>query len=317
MKLNISHETRVGIFVIVTLVVLILGYNYLRGNDVFSSDDTYYAIYDNIDGLEEANPVLLQGYQIGKVSKIELHRGEKMIIRVKFTIKDNLPVPMDSKAKIINSDLLGSKAVELVIGKSDQYHKSYDTLQSDVALSMTATIDNYVSPITDKANLIMGKFEEYLQEGGKQELQTMVTHLKNTTKNLDETTGKLNEYLISEKLVVLVNKLNSVADNLQQNNDKISTIIANLESVSDTLKTADLKQTITETKEAIKSIREITDKINNNEGTAGLLVNDKQVYDNLNKNLIQLNILLEDLNKHPEKYVHFSVFGKKVQEEVK
>lgn len=294
----------------VSLVILILGFNYLRGIELFRSSDTYYAIYDNIDGLEASNPVVLNGYKIGRVNKIRMDQESKKIT-VTFSVNDDLMIPLDSRARIINKDLLGAKALELILGEQQVYYEKYDTMPSEVALSIAATIDNIVSPITNKANRILGELQEYLRTGGKEDIQTTVRNLAETSQNLANTTNELDEFMITERLRNIFDKIEGIATNLENNSENINLIMANLGSFSDSLKASNIKQTIQESHAMIVQVNSITEKINKGEGSLGLLVNDDELYTNLTKASENLNSLVADLEENPGDYVHFSVFGRK------
>ncbi len=289
----------------------------MRGKDLFTPQETFHAFYENVDGLEASNPVVIKGHKIGLVNEIEFMQSNNHRFMVTFSIKDDFPVPDDSKARIINMDVMGTKALEIILGNSDSYLSKNDSLAGEVALSLTATINNIVAPITNKTNKILAEIEKYLQGGKQVDFKKLYDDLAQTSSNLQEASQKFNDYMISEKLKSILANIENISQNLDENKDQINKAMANIAEFSDSLKSTDLKQTISRTNEVMKTLDEITAKINNGEGSIGLLVNNDSLYNNLNSTTENLNKLIIDLKENPSDYVQVSVFGKKDKKDKK
>lgn len=309
--MNISNETKVGIFVVVALTVLILGYNYLKGKNVFVRSDTYYAVYDNAASISESNPVLLQGYKIGRISDIEAVQKDKTKIVITITVKNGLKIPVHSKARIVSTDITGTKAIQLIFSDSKTYLKPYDTLIGETEISLTEAVDKIVSPIDRKLNSIMAKLERVLDDEGINNLKGTFANLRMNTENLNTMLSMVNSSLANNRLVNILEKIEGFTNTLENNKENINHVLGNLNSFSDSLKAAPVADAIKNINTVANDINKITSKINKGEGSVGLLLNNDTLYNNLQSASENLNKLVVDLKENPERYVHVSVFGGK------
>lgn len=319
--MNLSKEVKIGLLLLAAIALFIFGFNYLKGRNIFNPQAKYYAVYDHIDGLVEANPVQVSGYSIGQVTKIDFEKGNTGRIMIEFSVnKGDFQIPDNSVAKIISSDLLGSKAVQIVIGNSTKMLAPGDTLLSDVESSLGEAVNKQVLPLKNKAEKLMLSIDSVLaviqyifNEKSREDIKQSLESVNLAIRTLKKTALRV-DTLVSEqrfRLSRISANVESITGNLKNNNEKLSKIIANFSSISDSLAKANLATTINNANTALSQAASITEKINKGEGSMGMLVNNDSLYRNLNSAARDLDLLLEDLRLHPGRYVHISVFGKK------
>ncbi len=315
--MKVSKEVKTGILVVASIALFIYGFNFLKGKDIFSSRRIYYAVYPEVAGIVEANPVQLNGFKVGRVKEIKLFDTTGRII-VTFAISDkDLKIPKNSVAKIISSDLLGAKAIQLMPGDDKNYAQDGDTLIGIVEASLQESVNATVKPLKDKAEKLIASIDSImlvvqavLDKDTRDNLSQSFESIKHALETFDRTAMRLDTLIASErnKISVIFSKVESISSNLATNNEKISTAIKNFSSISDTLAKANLSKTIENANSALASISTVMEKINKGEGTAGLLVHDEKLYKNLTSASGSLDSLLQDMEAHPKRY--FSVFGR-------
>jgi phospholipid/cholesterol/gamma-HCH transport system substrate-binding protein len=310
--LKISNETKVGILATVAITVLILGYSFLRGTDLFMRESEFYAVYPNIDGLTESKPVLVNGFKIGRVSKLTLAPNGHII--AEFQINPDYKIPKNTTARLESSDLLGGKAIVFELGNSKTFAADGDTL---TAFIQEGFMDQ-VKPIQKKADQIASRLDSILESVNntlnpkfQKNFDRSFASIANTLENLERTSKKVDGLMDSEtaKISGILSNLQSISTNFKNNNQKISTIVANFEQISDQTAKANIGQTLINANQAVKDLQQVISKINAGEGSIGLLINDKKLYDNLAQSAENLDKLMIDLKANPKRYVHFSVFG--------
>ena len=312
--MKISNETKIGVLTAFSITILIIGYNFLKGNDVFSSSDDYYAFYSKIEGLEKSNAVLLNGYQIGKVSDLDLQKDGR--IKVKLSINENIEFPANTLATISSSSLIGGKVMTITLGNSTQFLNEGDTMISKLEPSLTEIIN----PLIDQSTKVMVTLDSItmavnniLSPKFRTNLDNSMASLSKTASNFEATSASLNQLMASEsaRLKTMIANVTSITTNLEKNNEKITTILANVENITDQVAKANLVGTLENANKTLSEFSAITNKINNGEGSMGLLVNDKKLYNNLNASAANLDQLFIDMKRSPGRYLSFSVFGRK------
>lgn len=312
--MKIANETKVGILAVVAIAILILGYSFLRGNDVFSREITLYAIYDRVDGLTESKPILVNGYQIGRVSKMELQQDGR--IRTEFKVKRDYAVPANTVAFLASTDLLGGKAIVFELGDSTVYAKNGDELPAGIQKN----IMEQVEPIQKKAqdiaavlDSVLNSINNTINKDFQQDFNRSINSIANSLQNLEGITRQLDGLVVSERNRIsrIVANVESITSNLKDNNERIGNVLANLDNITDQVAKADFAQTIVSANKAMADFQSITDRINQGQGSIGMLLNDEQLYDNLNQASKNLEALIADMKARPGRYVHFSVFGRK------
>jgi phospholipid/cholesterol/gamma-HCH transport system substrate-binding protein len=317
--LKVSNETKVGVLTVVAITLLVLGFNMLKGKNLFSSDKTIYAVYQQVNGLQPANFVQVNGLKVGSVSDLNILDNNAGRILVTLRITKDINIPRNSVARI-TGDLLGTKAVQIDFGNANEYLKSGDTIYAAVDGSITDALKEQLNPLVKKLETTLSAVDSVLltvnaifDTTTEANLRVAITHLKNTMGNFSATSGSLNRMLDPNNgnVQATFNNLAEITDNLKKNNDKITGILANAEKATGTLANGQLDTSLQDLQHTMANLDQMTTKLNNSEGSLGLLMNDKKVYNNLQNSLSSLNKLLEDLRVNPKRYVHFSLFGRK------
>jgi phospholipid/cholesterol/gamma-HCH transport system substrate-binding protein len=294
-----SKEFKVGLFITITLVMLYFGFNYLKGIDFFSNTRKYYAVYDNIDQLAVSNPVLVNGFAVGRVSKRKLLQGRLNHVLVEFEIDSDI-VLTDSTRAILNSELLGGKSVLLNIGNSKKKLKPGDTLIAEVAKGMFDVLSETATPVATDLQTTLRKFGTIIDE-----LSENTKQLKTIFGKLEKTPDLLNKTLITtnDKIVSLSDSYKSLADNLNHTLGELKPTLNNFKTVSDSLKTMKLNQTVNKAQQTLSSLNDALSKLKKHDNTMGRLMTEDSVYVNLNKLLVSLKQLSDHLNDNPNHFL--------------
>jgi len=309
-----SKEVKVGFLVTAALAALLWGMNYLKGIDIFTGDNKYFAIYNQVDGLVPSSDVILNGVKIGQVSKIEFLQDKSGRILATMLIKRKVFVGKNSVASIISSDLLGGRAIDIKLDSLSPPAQDGDTLLSDIQSSLS----EQVGPIKDKAErLIMSldslavSLNQVFNPVTRKNLDNSVVNLDKSLKSIENASRSLDNMISSEngKLRKMIANVESITNNIKNNNEELSNVIRNFSQISDTLVKADLAAVISNTNKTLQQTSSIMEKINRGEGSLGLLINDDSLYNALQRGAEDLDRLLIDLKQNPRRYVHFSVFG--------
>ena len=298
-----------------------MGVNYLKGINIFQNQRTYYAVYDNIDGLGQSNPVMLNGFKIGLVKDVKLHPNGQGNLLVEILINDeNLQIPDDSKAKIFTSDLLGSKAVDMVLGESMVMAADADTLLSDIESDLATEMKAQLAPLKAKVDdltagieVIITNLQAVFEDEATQELPEVFESLNRTMLTLEQASLGIDAAVAENrtKLSGIMGNVESITGNLVDSNEDLTAVISNFESISDSLAQTNLKGTIEKADAAMTDLAEIMEKIDKGEGTIGMLVNNDSLHTALNQSNVELQTLINDIYSNPWRYIHVSIFGKK------
>jgi phospholipid/cholesterol/gamma-HCH transport system substrate-binding protein len=317
---KISKEVRVGIVTVIAIGFFIYGFNYLKGRDLFSTQRKFYAVYNDIDGLVEANPLMINGYKVGLVGKIKLTQDTTSHIVITLLLDDEVLIPKNSIAKVISSDILGSKAIQLILGSGNDYAVDGDTLKSAQEDNLKQSVNKTIAPLQKKAegliasiDSVMVVVQQVFNESTRQNLAKSFESIKLAISSLETTSYRLDTMVIGEKMKIssILTKVNVLATTLAGNSDKLSNLINNFSNISDSLAKSNLTSTINNADKAMSQVSGILGKINRGEGTMGMLINNDSLYRKLDKSAADLDKLLLDLRINPERYVHISVFGSK------
>ena len=312
--MKISNETKVGILAAVAIAILIVGYSFLKGNNVFSSENEFYARYQNVAGLTVSKPVLVNGYQIGRVSALNLQPDGSIL--AEFMINPDYEIPKNTIARLESTDLLGGKAIVFELGTSKVYAQDGDTLKAN----SEKNIMEQVQPIQKKAEQIIGKLDSVLTSINstispefQQNFNKSFASIAHTLETLEGTSKKVDNLVGAEssRISAIMANLESVSANLKNNNQKINTVMSNFEKMSDQLARSNFENTIKNADKAVADMQAAINKVNAGQGTLGQLINDEGLYRNLNNASANLDKLMIDLKANPKRYVSFSVFGGK------
>ena len=312
--MKINNETKVGALTVVAITVLILGFSFLKGSDVFSSANRFYAVYRSVEGLTVSKPVLVNGFPIGKVSKMELLPNGQSLVQ--FQIENKYPVPVNTLARLASTDLLGTKAIVFELGTSKENAQDQDTLRADVAGSLSESlqpVQKKVEMLISKIDSSLGAVNKILNPGFQKNVDRSFNSIANSLQTLEGTTKKL-DYLVGSQTAHIngiMTNAEAVSSNLKTSTSRLNSITTNFDKFSGDLANSHINETLNSAKETMANLQATVDKINNGKGSLSLLLNDDRMYNNLNTASSSLNGLLVDFKAHPSRYVSFSVFGKK------
>jgi phospholipid/cholesterol/gamma-HCH transport system substrate-binding protein len=307
-----------GFFAVVILFIAYWGFNFLMGTSLFNKTNLYYVYYDRIEGLNESSPVMVNGYKIGQVSKITFLPDQDCKLLVTLEITDEFLLPDSTIARISSMDLMGSKGVELIFGKSGKYHEPNDTLIGETEQSLKDQVSVQMLPIKNQAEDLMKEIEKAIavityifNEETRDNLEKSFASIKTTMSYIENSAFSLDTMLVKEsgKISRILSNIEFISLSLRNNHEQISNIINNLSIFSDTLVALDVSKTIMEANEALVDFNSIMEKVNAGEGTIGQLLNDDKLAVQLEEAAKNLDKLLKDLRLNPKKYVNFSLMN--------
>lgn len=323
--MKLSKEFKIGIVVVCAIAAFIWGISFLKGSNLFSHKYYLYALYPKIDNLIPANPLLLNGYKIGQITDITLvQQGKDTKVLVEFLLTEDIQIPKKSIARAISSDLLGTKAVEVVFSDNKEFVQSGDTLIAETEQGFKEALDKRIAPIQAKAENLISSIDSVmtvvnmvLNTKTRENIDKSFESVKKAIISLEQTAYKLDDLVGSEKakMSAILSNLSNITSTLAKNEAKINNIIANASSLSDSLAKANLKEAVNNAGKSLKELNILLARINEGQGTLGKLAKNDSLYNNLNKSAEDLDKLLADLRLNPGRYVHISVFGRKEKKE--
>ncbi|MGL1887084.1 MAG: MlaD family protein [Reichenbachiella sp.] len=294
-----TKEVKVGLFAIISGAILYLGFNFLKGNDFFSSSNKFYAIYDNIDGLNVSNPVIVNGYSVGRVSHIEIlqEQGNKVI--VELNVNGGLIVGEGTSATLMNSDFLGSKAILLEIGDINRPIESGDTVKGKVDKGLAAILER-AQPLTDDIGVTISRLNEILlgMEGAGEEIKNTIITLEGTIK-----TANSFIYKTDKKIQVTFDQVNLLLTSIKGRVDQLEPVLNNADSILTTVNGLDLDSAVNSLNATLQELELVVKAINEQEGSVGKLIYDDSLYTNLNKTIVDLDQLIIHFDENPKHYL--------------
>ena len=307
-----KKEIFIALLVLTSIVLFYFGFGYLKGSNLFASGRTYYAIYGNVAGINNDDPVSVNGFRIGKIRSSNLIPDEDVVILELEISHAGLNIPEDSKAIIANTGLLGGKEIDLEMGFSSVYLEAGDTISSGTEEDIFSSLSSSLEPFEKKAleavvsiDSVMKLVQLVLNEKNRTNLEKSMSAVAVTMGNLNAVSVDLNELITSEsgKIKLIIDNLNKVSKDFSK--------------ISDSLKDIKFNETINRVNASLDNANSILGKINSGEGTMGKLVNNDSLYLYLESASKDLDLLLIDFKENPKRYVQFSVFGRKDKSEKK
>ena len=310
--MKISNETKVGILTIVALTLLIVGFNFLKGKNVFNKEKHLYAVFSDLGSLRKSNEVKMKGLPVGVIyDYTEIDKNLSGII-VTITMKRDVNIPKDSKATI-ESELLGNTYMNVAQGQSTEFLKDGDTIVTDRASSFLGDVKAQITPTLtsvrgaiDSLKIVLGGLNRLFDKDTKGNISEII-------RNLKQTTGSLNRLLDAETgaLASTLANANSISNNLKKNNDSIAATMSSIKKAADKFSGLEVQPTIDTLQASINEFKNILSRCNTNEGTLGLLMKDRKLYDQLNSILLGIEILLDDIRVNPKRYTGSLIFNRK------
>ena len=310
--MKISNETKVGVLTISALTILILGFNFLKGKNLFSKTKKIYAVFTDLGTLEKSNEVKINGLPIGTVyDKREKDKDVSAIV-VTISLSRDVNIP-DNSVAYIGSSLVGASFIVIEKGDSKTYLKSGGTLQTRTETGILGDIKAQINPTLLKVRTVLDSLTSTLSGVNGIFNSEAKNHLIQTMANLNRATSSLNGLLDNQSgpLAKTLNNAEAVTANLKNNSESINASINNAKKVTDKLAALELQPTIDSLNTMISEMKSAVAKISSKEGTIGALMNDKSLYNKLKDAILSAEILIDDLRAHPKRYVNLSIFGRK------
>ena len=316
MKLN--NETKIGLMAIISIAILIIGFNFLKGKGLFKKENRVYAVFEDAQGLVKSNPVMINGVQVGRIENLDGGRDMKKIL-VTVSLSKDVNIPTNSLA-VINPNLLGSPTLEIQLGNANTFVKKGDTLLTtmnggafDQAMKIINPVLYEVKNAVKSLDSVLTTITSVFDENTKVNIKSMIGNFNQASASFVVTTTSLQKMMDSQKseLAHALKNVNSFTANLNTNNGKLDSIMENTKVFTQKLSGLDLAKTLDTLNIAINNFKMGAEKINSKDGSIGLLLNDKTLYNNLESTTNKINILLDDIRVHPRRYVNVSIFGRK------
>ena len=319
-----SKEIKAGFIAVLAIVIIVLGVNFLKGNSFFGGDDTYYSYMENSGQLMVASNVTLNGVVVGKVLAVEYvpNRPLKKRVKITFSIQNSTVVfPKGTIIEIGSLDLLSKGLlIQIPSNSSVAYYKPGSVLPGRLSVDMVSQVKAYADPISQKLQAMMvsidkmvGSLSSFWDESATSEIEASLKEVKIAIARFGDLAKEIQAFVGEEKLQFarIMSNVENITLNLRKSNEQVSSIIGNLKVVSDDLVTADFKGVILEAQTTLKKINYILAETSAGKGTLGKLVHDEKLYNELVESNNQLQELVDDIEKHPERYINVSVFGAK------
>ena len=303
--MKINNEVKTGVLVLIGIGLFIFGFSYLKSNDIFVTDRTFYAVYSDVDGVVNGTPVTVNGLPVGSIQKISFHNGNKLL--VKFRVENDIEFSINSLAQIYETGLIGGKALA-IIPSNDKSRKAVtsDTLKSSIAPGLTDLVNKKITNLQVKiesmvmsADSVLFKINRVFDDSTRTNLRNSVSDFNYTIAELKETSSAINDIVKSNK---------SRVDLTIENVSKISKDLSN---ITTSLTNSDLDITLANFKKSSDDLSLILSNINKGQGTISKLIVNDSLFNNLNDASRSIDLLLEDIRLNPNRYIHFSLFGKK------
>lgn len=305
-QLKLSREIKTGIIVIGGILLFILGFSYLKSSPLFDDSKIFYAVYDNVGGLQTGTQVSINGFSVGKVNDIQFKDNSGKLV-VTFSVASSFEFSKNSKAELYDTGIIGGKGIQIIPVFDDApLARSGDTLVTSTRPGLTELVQQKLTPLQLKvegavsnADTLLMNFNDVLDDQTKKNLRESIRGLTAVLESFQQSAGTLNEMLNKNKMHI---------DSSMGNIDRLT---SNFAKVSDSLVAANLGETVRNLEATMKNLNGILSKIEKGEGTMGKLMQDEALYNNLTEASRELDLLLQDFRLNPKRYVNVSVFGKK------
>lgn len=316
--MKISNETKVGAITVISVAVLILGFNFLKGKKLWSKDTMITGKYGNVQGLQNSNPVIINGLQVGTVYKITTEKDMREIL-VDLNITKDIEIPKNSIA-IIKSNPLGTTSVEIKLGDAVENLKDKDFILTETSGGLFDDVLKKVDPVlyevrkaVSAIDTLLVNFNSILDPRAKGNIGQVLQNMNAVTASMLSSTASLNTLLNTQTgaLAKSLNNVSSITSNFATNNEKINSVMSNLDKTTSKFATLNLNKTLDTLDRAVNELKNIIGKFDNNNGTLGKLINDPTMYQNLASTGNKLNLLLDDIRVNPKRYINISLIGKK------
>ena len=301
-----SKEVKTALLALVAILLFIFGYSFLKGKNWFDSSRTFYAIYEDVEGLSPSSPVTINGLQVGSVTKIDfLDKSGRLIVT--FNVEKDFPFSKNSVAQVYGGGLIGGKSLGIVPEyEPGNIAKSGDTLPGQIEEGLLELVNERLTPLQEKVeqaivstDSLVNSFNEVMNPETRRNLRQTFEDLSLTVSSLKNSAQSINGVISQNS-----SKLNTSISNFEE-------MSTNLNNFSDTISQMEIKKIVDDLEKVVADFESVTEKLNNGNGSVGKLINDPSVYNNLERASRQLDELVQDVKLNPKRYIHFSLFGKK------
>ena len=300
-----TNEVKTGILVILGIGLFVFGFSYLKSNDIFVSDRSFYAVYSDVEGVVNGTPVTVNGLPVGSIQNISFYNGNQLL--VKFRVENDIQFSVNSLAQIYETGLIGGKALAIIPANDKAANAvSNDTLKSAIAPGLTDLVNKKITNLQIKiesmvmsADSVLFKINRVFDDSTRNNLRESVSKFNLTISDLKETSSLIKSIVQSNK-----NEVDLTITNF-------SKISEDLSNISSSLNNGNLDTTIANFKNSSDDLSKILENMNSGNGTLSKLIKNDSLFNNLNDASISIDLLLEDIRLNPNRYIHFSVFGKK------
>ena len=303
--MKLTNEVKTGILVILGIALFVFGFSYLKSNDIFVSDRAFYAVYSDVEGVVNGTPVTVNGLPVGSIQNISFYNGNQLL--VKFRVENDIQFSVNSLAQIYETGLIGGKALAIIPANDKAANAvSNDTLKSAIAPGLTDLVNKKITNLQVKiesmvmsADSVLFKINRVFDDSTRNNLRESVSKFNLTISDLKETSSLIKSIVQSNK-----NEVDLTITNF-------SKISEDLSNISSSLNNGNLDTTIANFKNSSDDLSKILENMNSGNGTLSKLIKNDSLFNNLNDASISIDLLLEDIRLNPNRYIHFSVFGKK------
>lgn len=319
-----SKEIKVALFAISIIIIFIFGLNYLKGKGFLDNNSTYYAVFDNLNGLKVSNPVVVNGFQVGTVAKLSfMYDGPnagKIVGRINIT--NDIKIPKESTAILYSTGLMGDMSIKLIFTDETYFHQEGDTINTKIEGDLLSELGGEITPITEKLNLMMENINNLFdfEKKNQQSLNYTIESINKTLEKFQTMGDIVNNNLGSLMTSAdgILKDVSTTTTTLSKNEENINLMLKNLSGFSETLNDPEFKQMISSLSSTSESLDELMKKMNSTDNSLGAILNEKELYnealakvESLDGVIENVNLLLEDMRLRPDRYIHFSVFGKR------
>ena len=303
--MKLTDEVKTGILVIFGIGLFVFGFSYLKSNDIFVSDRAFYAVYSDVEGVVNGTPVTVNGLPVGSIQNISFYNGNQLL--VKFRVENDIQFSVNSLAQIYETGLIGGKALAIIPANDKAANAvSNDTLKSAIAPGLTDLVNKKITNLQVKiesmvmsADSVLFKINRVFDDSTRNNLRESVSKFNLTISDLKETSSLIKSIVQSNK-----NEVDLTITNF-------SKISEDLSNISSSLNNGNLDTTIANFKNSSDDLSKILENMNSGNGTLSKLIKNESLFNNLNDASKSIDLLLEDIRLNPNRYIHFSVFGKK------
>lgn len=317
--MKISKDAIIGLVVIGAVAILVWGVNFLKGFNMLASENVYYAKYNRVDGLKNTSPVTLRGFKVGQVRSINFNNTTANYLIVEFSISNEFSLSKNTEARIVSSDIMGTKEIRLIPGESSKILQSLDTLNGSIEGDLKEQVSMQMLPLKRKAENLMSSVDSVLaviqyvfNKENRENLSKGFSSFNRALMQMEKTAETLNSIITNKKVHMenIITNVDSITYNIKENNENLSRILTNFSSISNSLAKSDIANTINQIEQTLEQSNKILTKINSGKGSMGQLINNDTLYMNLEAASNSLTNLLIDVKNNPKKYIHFSLIDR-------